>query len=98
MNNYPEDSRYPAICYKPLNKDDMIDFPCSSVWLNYYHELGLTPKQMQEPQAKIEAINILNLIDDINKLRSEAEKQRKEIEKLKKITPKPTGFKPIQEG
>ncbi|MEM4546835.1 MAG: hypothetical protein QW328_08770 [Nitrososphaerota archaeon] len=31
--------------------EDMIDFPCSPTWLDFYHEQGLTPRHSGRPSA-----------------------------------------------
>lgn len=46
--------------------DDMIDFPCSADWIDYYHERGLTPRSSGRPNQHIEM-----LVDEIKRLREE---------------------------
>jgi hypothetical protein len=31
---------------------DLIDFPCSDDWLDFYHERGLTPRSSGRPSAR----------------------------------------------
>ena len=60
---------------------DLIDFPCSADWLDYYHERGLTPRSSGRP-SKFESI-ILKKIEEIE--RQIAEQQAVIIELLQYI-------------
>jgi len=77
--SYPEDSRYPRILYEPLDNKDLIDFPCAPTWLNHYHDLGLTPRFVEECPQPQPTPDVLSLIEDIKKLRAECGNLRKEI-------------------
>jgi len=44
---------------------DLIDFPCSADWLDYYHERGLTPRSSGRP-SRYESI-ILKKIEQLEK-------------------------------
>jgi len=52
MGDYPEDGRYPPIAYKTKTDDDLIDFPVSNMWLNFYQEQGLTPRYVPQENIK----------------------------------------------
>ena len=60
---------------------DLIDFPCSADWLDYYHERGLTPRSSGRP-SRYESI-ILKKIEQIEK--QIAEQQAVIIELLQYI-------------
>lgn len=53
-------------------EDDLIDFPCSDTWLDFYHERGLTPRSsgknrnIQRLEKKID--NLTNAIEQQNKI------------------------------
>ena len=57
---------------------DLIDFPCSADWLDYYHERGLTPRSSGRP-SRYESI-ILKKIEQLE--REIAEQQAIIIELL----------------
>lgn len=103
--NYPEDSRYPPILYHPQDSKDLIDFPCSPTWQNYYHEFGLTPRHVEEPRVEQEAETpqeLVKLAEDMSGIRLDCEHMRKEIWRLKKSAeelkpPTTKGFKPVEQ-
>ncbi len=41
------------------NNDDLIDFPCSDDWLDYYHERGLTPRRSNRPSREAELLEAI---------------------------------------
>jgi len=43
QGNYPEDSRYAPTDYMPKGDADLIDFPVSDTWRDYYFERQMTP-------------------------------------------------------
>jgi hypothetical protein len=38
---------------------DLIDFPCSDTWLDYYHERGLTPRRSARYGLRDETVRLL---------------------------------------
>ena len=53
-------------------EDDLIDFPCSDTWLDFYHERGLTPRSSGKNReiARLERKldNLTNAIEQQNKI------------------------------
>ena len=51
---------------------DLIDFPCSDTWLDFYHERGLTPRSSGKNReiARLERKldNLTNAIEQQNKI------------------------------
>jgi len=43
QGNYPEDSRYAPTDYMPKGDGDLIDFPVSDTWRDYFFEKQMTP-------------------------------------------------------
>ena len=70
--NYPEDSRYPPFDYLPKTEDDLIDFPCSGIWRDYYYQRGMTPYPNREVprdnKATSELINLANELKEFIQL------------------------------
>jgi len=42
-DGYPPDSRYAPLDYTPKSDSDLIDFPVSDFWWDYYFEKQMTP-------------------------------------------------------
>lgn len=54
--------RLPNADWNETDPREMIDFPCSDTWLDYYHLRGLTPRHSQyyrgpRPDYKIYSLN-----------------------------------------
>ena len=69
-----------------MSNEDYIDFPCSDLWLGYYHDKGLTPRNPQEDylMKKIERLERQNkqlfyLVAERLQKESKEIKRRREI-------------------
>jgi len=62
-----------------VNMSDMIDFPCSSDWLDHYHRQGLTPRTSGKKDREY-----LELLRRIEKLERQNQEMLKFIEFLVK--------------
>lgn len=69
-----------------IKMEDYIDFPCSDLWLGYYHDKGLTPRNPQEDylMKKIERLERQNK----QLFYLVAERLQKESKEIKQITDK----------
>lgn len=69
-----------------MSNEDYIDFPCSDLWLGYYHDKGLTPRNPQEDylMKKIERLERQNK----QLFYLVAERLQKESKEIKQITSK----------
>ena len=67
-----------------MSNEDYIDFPCSDLWLGYYHDKGLTPRNPQEDylMKKIERLERQNK----QLFYLVAERLQKESKEIKQIT------------
>lgn len=69
-----------------MSNEDYIDFPCSDLWLGYYHDRGLTPRNPQED-------HLLKKIERLERQNKQlfylvAERLQKESKEIKQITDK----------
>ncbi len=69
-----------------MSNEDYIDFPCSDLWLGYYHDRGLTPRNPQED-------HLLKKIERLERQNKQlfylvAERLQKESAETKQITSK----------
>lgn len=46
--------------------EDYIDFPCSPTWLNWYHEIGLTPRRT--PQRDRELVELYRRVAHLEEI------------------------------
>lgn len=66
-----------------MDDRDLIDFPCSDTWLDYYHEIGLTPRRSGRPRNHER--EFLRALESLNR---RLEMQEKLLQKaLKKLYP-----------
>lgn len=59
-----------------MSNEDYIDFPCSDLWLGYYHDRGLTPRNPKPFDKKLK-MKIKELEEENNRLRQMLSKQQK---------------------
>jgi len=73
--------------------EDLIDFPCSADWLDFYHKQGLTPRSSGRP-SRVE----IELFKQIEKLNKRVDLQEQILIELFKQLKKPNNDKKPKSG
>jgi len=63
---------------------DLIDFPCSDLWLDHYHRLGLTPRKSPNYYASMDESELWGKIRTLEETTGEL---REQIRHLSRRTP-----------
>ena len=65
---------------------DLIDFPCSDLWLDHYHRLGLTPRKSPNYYASMDESDMWGKIRTLENATGEL---REQLRHLSRRTPGP---------
>ena len=60
--------------------NDLIDFPCSDTWLDYYYEKGMTPRKSSRPSTEtLELRKLIKTLEEQNRLLVETQEKLNEM-------------------
>lgn len=83
--------------------DDLIDFPCSDLWQDYYHERGLTPRRsaqsdLARSQREDELVRVVSEIARLTRLLLDARAEVVEQRPARASHPAPRSGRPTASG
>lgn len=81
--------------------EDYIDFPCSPTWLDWYHEIGLTPRRSGRNafnEKLVEHLEKLNRrLDAQERLLRKLYRRRRPKKKKRGTSPRPPALENLKE-